>query len=252
MNKLSRYRCLIVLFNEIVRLEKIVKIYRVGEIETKALRGIDLVIYSGDYIAIMGPSGSGKSTLLNIIGLLDVPSSGKVYVLGHDVSRLNRSELAYLRNRVIGFVFQTYNLIPRYTVLENIELPLMIRNIPRRERIKRVIKALEMIGGDPSWLAKKPMQLSGGQQQRVAIARAIVTEPKLILADEPTGNLDRASSRIVVETFNKLNKNGQTIVVVTHDPEIANCTKKIYILRDGLITEEIEPDPSKCILKTMT
>ncbi len=244
-------RCFIGLPEEIVRLEKVVKIYRVGEVETWALRGVDLVIHRGDYIAIMGPSGSGKSTLLNMIGLLDVPTSGRVIVLGRDVSRLNSRQLAYLRNRVIGFVFQTFNLIPRYTVLENIELPLIVRGVPRRERIKRVIEALKMAGGDPSWLHKKPTQLSGGQQQRVAIARAIIGEPQLILADEPTGNLDRASSKIVVETFNKLNEKGQTIVVVTHDPEIAHCTRKIYILRDGMITETQKPDPSKCIVHSI-
>jgi len=232
---------------EIVRLENVVKIYRVGSIETWALRGLNLVVYEGDYIAIMGPSGSGKTTLLNMIGLLDKPTSGRIYLMGRDVSKLSASELAELRNKFIGFVFQTFNLISRYTVLENIELPLIVRGIPRSERINRVLKVLEMVGGEREWLYKKPTQLSGGQQQRVAIARALITEPKLLLADEPTGNLDRANARIVVETFNKLNENGQTIIIVTHDPEIANCTDKIYVLRDGLIKDVIDPDRSNCI-----
>jgi putative ABC transport system ATP-binding protein len=239
------------LSEQLVVLEKVTKVYRVGEIETWALRGVDLVVERGEYIAVMGPSGSGKTTLLNIIGLLDKPTSGRVLVAGRDASRLSSRELAHLRNRVIGFVFQAFNLIPRYTVLENIELPLIVRGIPRRERIKLVHRALEMVGGDPSWLYKKPNQLSGGQQQRVAIARAIVGDPEIILADEPTGNLDRASSKIVVETFSRLNAGGQTIIVVTHDPEVANCTNKIYILRDGVIAEAREPDRNKCILYTV-
>jgi len=233
---------------EVVRLENVVKIYRVGGIETMALRGLNLVVYKGDYLAIMGPSGSGKTTLLNMIGLLDKPTSGRIYLMGRDVSKLSPSELAELRNKFIGFVFQSFNLISRYTVLENIELPLIVRGIPRSERINRVLKVLEMVGGEREWLYKKPTQLSGGQQQRVAIARALITEPKLLLADEPTGNLDRANARIVVETFNKLNENGQTIIIVTHDPEIANCTDKIYVLRDGLIKDVLKPDPSSCIM----
>jgi len=238
------------LAEEIVRLENVVKVYRVGEVETWALRGVSLTVYSGEYVAIMGPSGSGKSTLLNMIGLLDKPTSGRIWVVGRDVSKLSSSEMAELRNRVIGFVFQTFNLVSRFTVLENIELPLVVRGIPRSERFKLVLQALEMVGGDTSWLYKKPNQLSGGQQQRVAIARAIVGRPKLLLADEPTGNLDRASARVVVETFKKLNESGQTIIVVTHDPEVANCTQKIYVLRDGRIVDVREPNPEKCILKT--
>ena len=236
---------------KIIELRNVKKVYRVGTVETWALRGVDLVVYRGDYIAIMGPSGSGKSTLLNMIGLLDNPTSGKIIIGGRDVSRLSSKELAHLRNRMIGFVFQSYNLIARFTILENIELPLIVRGIPRSKRIEKVLRALEMAGGDRAWLKKRPTQLSGGQQQRVAIARAIVGDPEIILADEPTGNLDRKSAKTVVETFNKLNSRGQTIVVVTHDPEVANCTKKIYLLRDGRIIGSREPDPDKCIIRTV-
>ncbi len=232
----------------VVRLENVYKIYRVGEVETVALRGVSLEVYPGDFIAVMGPSGSGKSTLLNIMGLLDKPTKGRVIVKGLDASRLGDRELAALRNRVIGFVFQQFNLINRLTVLENIELPLVARRVPRRVRRELAVKALLRVGGDPSWLRKKPLQLSGGQQQRVAIARAIVGEPEILLADEPTGNLDRKSAKIVVSTFMELNRQGQTIVVVTHDPEVANCASKILVIRDGRIVAEEEADPSKCIV----
>ncbi len=232
----------------VVKLEGVTKAYRSGNIVTWALRGIDLVVREGEFVAVMGPSGSGKSTLLNIIGLLDRPTSGKVYIMGYDVSRLPDRVLARIRNRVIGFVFQQFNLINRLTVYENIELPLVARGVPPRQRRKLVVEALLRAAGDPSWLPKKPNQLSGGQQQRVAIARALVGSPKLLLADEPTGNLDRKSAAMVVETFLKLNREGQTIIIVTHDPEVANCTQKIYVIRDGRIVGVEEPDPSRCIV----
>lgn len=235
----------------IVRLEGVVKVYRTGEVYTVALRGVDLEIRRGDYIAIMGPSGSGKSTLLNIIGLLDRPTRGLVLVKGLDVSRLSDKQLARLRNRVIGFVFQQFNLINRLTVLENIELPLVVRRMPRRLRRKLAASALLQAGGELSWLNKHPSQLSGGQQQRVAIARAIVGSPELILADEPTGNLDRRSAYQVVKTFTRLNARGQTVVIVTHDPEVANCTRLIYLLRDGRIVDKTSPRPENCILNTL-
>ncbi|ABM80749.1 ABC transporter ATP-binding protein [Hyperthermus butylicus] len=237
--------------NELVKLVNVVKVYGSGETRTYGLRGVSLTVCSGEFIAIMGPSGSGKSTLLNIIGLLDKPTSGKVYIDGVDVEELSSRELAMLRNRKIGFVFQHFNLISRLTVLENIELPLIARGVPRRARRELAVKALLRVGGDTSWLAKKPTQLSGGQQQRVAIARAIVGNPDLILADEPTGNLDRVSARTVVKTFIELNQAGQTIILVTHDPEVANCARKIYVIRDGRIVGKLEPDPSKCILNTV-
>ncbi len=236
---------------EVIRLENVVKIYRVGEVVTYGLRGVSFSVRRGELISIMGPSGSGKSTLLNMIGLLDRPTKGKIYLDSIDVSKLSDRQLAYIRNRKIGFVFQQFNLINRLTVLENIELPLIARGIPRHQRIPLAVKALLSVGGDKSWLRKRPNQLSGGQQQRVAIARAIVGSPEIILADEPTGNLDRASSKIVMETFLKLNEQGQTIIIVTHDPEVANCTRKIYLLRDGKIAGIVDPDPSKCIINTV-
>jgi len=232
----------------IIELRDVKKIYRVGEVITRALNGVNLKVYPKDFLAIMGPSGSGKTTLLNMIGLLDIPTSGKILVKGVDASRLPSKRLAYLRNRVIGFVFQQFNLINRLTVLENIELPLVARGIPRKQRIPKVKEALLKAGGELSWLKKKPNQLSGGQQQRVAIARALVGDPEIILADEPTGNLDRYSSKTVMETFTQLNKSGQTIIVVTHDPEIASCTKKILLIRDGVIIGENSPDPDECII----
>ena len=235
---------------ELLVLEDVVKIYRSGEVETIALKGVSLRIYRGDFIAIMGPSGSGKTTLLNIMGLMDRPTSGRVVVDGVEISRLKSDEIARLRNYKMGFVFQQFNLINRLTVLENIELPLIPRGIPRKKRIEMSINALLRAGGELSWLPKKPNQLSGGQQQRVAIARAIVGEPEIVLADEPTGNLDVASSRIVVKTFQELNKEGTTIVVVTHNPEVAHCTQKIYLIRDGVIANTLDPDPSRCILNT--
>jgi len=229
-------------------LENIVKVYKASGVETQALKGISLKIYRGDFIAIMGPSGSGKTTLLNIMGLLDKPTSGRVLIDGIEASRLSSSELARIRNYKIGFVFQFFNLVNRLTVLENIEMPLIPRGIPRPKRVEMATVALIKAAGDPSWLPKKPNQLSGGEQQRVAIARAIVGEPEILLADEPTGNIDTASSKIVVNTFKKLNEAGATIVVVTHNPEVAHCTQKIYVIRDGLLMNIINPDPSKCIL----
>lgn len=235
---------------KIIELIGVKKLYRVGEVVTWGLRGVDLVVYKGEFISIMGPSGSGKTTLLNMIGLLDIPTEGKILIDGIDTSKLKSKQLARIRNIKIGFVFQTFNLINRLTVLENIELPLIVRKVPRKQRIEKAKKALLMAGGDLSWLHKHPNQLSGGQQQRVAIARALVGDPEIILADEPTGNLDRKSARSVVETFINLNQSGQTIIVVTHDPEVANCTQKIYILRDGVIIGGKQPDPNKCIIRT--
>ncbi len=236
------------LMKEVIAVKNVVKIYRVGDIVTYGLRNIDLKIYRGEFIAIMGPSGSGKSTLLNILGLLDRPTKGSVYIDGVDVSRLSDKELAKIRNLKLGFVFQHFNLINRLTVLENIEIPLIARGIPKQKRIELAKEALLRVGGELSWLPKKPLQLSGGQQQRVAIARAIVGSPEIVLADEPTGNLDVNSSKIVVKTFLELNKQGHTIVMVTHNPEVANCTQKIYIIRDGTIVNIANPDPSKCII----
>lgn len=233
---------------EIVKLVDVWKIYKVGNVEFAALRGVNLEVRKGEIISIMGPSGSGKTTLLNMIGLLDKPTRGKIYIDRVDVSALPEHRVADFRNKKIGFVFQQFNLINRLTIYENIELPLIPRGLPPSQRREMVIKALLMVGGDRSWLNKKPSQLSGGQQQRVAIARAIVGNPEIVLADEPTGNLDRASARIVMDTFLKLNKQGLTIIVVTHNPEIANCTSRILTIRDGIIEGIKDPTPSECIL----
>lgn len=229
-------------------IKNVVKIYKVGNIITYGLRDVDLKIYQGNFIAIMGPSGSGKTTLLNILGLLDKPTKGSVYIDGINVSKLSDKELARIRNLKLGFVFQHFNLINRLTVLENIEIPLIARGLPKQKRVELAKEALLKVGGESSWLLKKPLQLSGGQQQRVAIARAIVGSPEIILADEPTGNLDINSSKTVVKTFLELNKQGHTIVVVTHNPEVANCAQKIYVIRDGMIVSIIDSDSSKCMV----
>ncbi|MCS7111201.1 MAG: ABC transporter ATP-binding protein [Ignisphaera sp.] len=232
-----------------IRIDGVSKVYRVGDVTFYGLKRIDMTIYRGDFIAIMGPSGSGKTTLLNIIGLLDRPSSGRVFIDGIDVSALNDRQLARIRNIKLGFVFQYFNLINRLTVLENIEMPLVARGIPKNKRIELAKEALIRVGGELSWLLKKPLQLSGGQQQKVAIARAIVGSPEIVLADEPTGNLDRASAKTVINTFTELNKYGHTIIVVTHDPEVANCTRKIFMIRDGVVVDIRIPEVDKCILK---
>jgi len=234
--------------DRVVVVDDVHKAFKLGSTVTWALRGVSLSVERGDMIAIMGPSGSGKTTLLNMIGLLDRPTRGRVYIDGVDTSTLSDRELASFRNYKIGFVFQQFNLVGRLTVLENIELPLIARGLPRSLRVKMVVEALRRVGGDESWLLKRPTQLSGGQQQRVAIARAIVTSPSIILADEPTGNLDRASAKVVLSTFLELNKAGQTIIIVTHDPEVANCTNKIYVIRDGIIVDVREPDKSQSLL----
>jgi len=234
----------------VIKLVDVKKVYRASSVTTWALRGVNLEVRKGDYVAIMGPSGSGKTTLLNIIGLLDRPTSGKVIIDGRDISRLSSREVSRLRNYKIGFVFQMFNLVNRLTVLENIELPLVPRGVPRPLRVKLVKEALLKVGGELSWLLKRPNQLSGGQQQRVAIARAIVTNPAILLADEPTGNLDRKSAKQVVQTFMKLNESGQTIIVVTHDPEVANCCRKILLIRDGKIIGDVEPNTDRCIINT--
>ncbi len=230
----------------VIKLIDVTKVYRIDSIETYALRGVNLEVNRGDFIAIMGPSGSGKTTLLNILGLLDKPTLGKVLIDGIDVSKMSDVEMAKIRNYKIGFVFQQFNLVNRLTVLENIELPLLVRKIPRRQRLEMVREALLKVGGELSWLNKKPTQLSGGQQQRVAIARAIVGKPEVVLADEPTGNLDSVSAKVIMETFIELNRLGHTIVVVTHDPEVAACAEKTLLLRDGRIVGETVIDKRKC------
>ncbi|MBW7881135.1 MAG: ABC transporter ATP-binding protein [Caldilineaceae bacterium] len=219
----------------VVSLRDIKKIYRMGDMEVHALRGVDLDIYDGEILAIMGPSGSGKSTLMNIMGCLDVPSTGSYWLDGHDVSRLKDDQLADIRNHKIGFVFQSFNLLPRTSAMANVELPLIYSGLSGRQRRKRAQEALELVGlGDR--LDHKPNELSGGQQQRVAIARALVNQPSMILADEPTGNLDTKTSVEIMELFQRLNREqGITIVFVTHNPETAEFCERIVRVRDGLV-----------------
>jgi putative ABC transport system ATP-binding protein len=220
-----------------IQLNNVTKVYRMGEIEVHALRGVSLRIEEGEFLSIMGPSGSGKSTLMNVLGCLDSPTSGDYHLHGEDVSRLSDVQLAQVRNRKIGFVFQQFNLLPRTTALRQVELPLLYSGLGARERHERARAALEAVGlGDR--IGHKPDELSGGQQQRVAIARALVTQPSIILADEPTGNLDTKSGSEVLCIFEQLNKQGISVIFVTHDPEIAANSQRIIHLRDGLIEQD--------------
>ena len=222
---------------KLVVLKNITKSYKTGKISYQVLKGINLEVEEGDFLAIMGASGSGKSTLLNIIGLLDKPDSGTYILDGQEVSKLNKRELAYLRNRKIGFVFQAFYLVPWATAVENVLLPLLYRGKINKEDEKKAVKLLKRLGLEKR-INAKPNELSGGEQQRVAIARALITNPKLLLADEPTGNLDSKSSQEVMSIFKELNENGITIIMVTHDPEIADFAKKIKIIKDGTFIKE--------------
>ncbi len=217
------------------------KTYRTGSIEFEALRGVDLAIRTGEYVAIMGPSGSGKSTLMNIVGCLDVLTAGEYRLAGEDVGELDEVELADVRNRRLGFVFQQFHLLPSLTAWRNVELPLIYGRVPAAERRERAVAALERVGlGDK--LGNRPGELSGGQQQRVAVARALVGEPALILADEPTGNLDSRSTEDVLALFDELHAQGRTIVLITHELEVAEHARRIVTVRDGLIqSDEVNP-----------
>ena len=223
---------------EVMRLEHVAREYQMGDSKVQALRHIDLEIMAGDRVSITGPSGCGKSTLLHILGLLDTPSSGRVVVDGIDVTAMSQNELASVRLREIGFVFQAFHLIPSLNALENVMLPLVFADVGMPERQERAVRALERLGmGDR--LHHHPNELSGGQRQRVAIARALVNNPNILLADEPTGNLDSKSGAEVIKILDELSAEGKTLIVVTHDPAIANYGKKIVRLKDGLI-EKIE------------
>jgi putative ABC transport system ATP-binding protein len=221
----------------VIRTETLAKVYQMGAEEVHALRGIDVEIRKGEYVAIMGPSGSGKSTLMNLIGCLDSPSSGRYWLAGRLVSELDDDELAYIRNKEIGFVFQTFNLLPRATALHNVELPLIYNGTPAEERVERAKKALERVDLVPR-MNHKPNELSGGQRQRVAIARALVNNPSIVLADEPTGNLDSKTGEEIMSLFENLHAQGNTIILVTHEMDIAQHAHRVIFIRDGKIASD--------------
>ena len=220
-----------------IRTEDLWKTYEMGEEHLHALRGVSIEIHRGEYVAIMGPSGSGKSTLMNLIGCLDTPSKGRYWLAGRLVSELNDDELAYIRNKEIGFVFQTFNLLPRATALHNVELPMIYNGTPAQERLDRAKKSLAQVDLADRMM-HKPNELSGGQRQRVAIARALVNSPSIILADEPTGNLDSKTGDEIMALFDDLHARGNTIIVVTHEPDIAEYAHRVVTIRDGVIASD--------------
>jgi putative ABC transport system ATP-binding protein len=222
---------------EIIRLVDITRHFKVGAEIVRALRGISMVIYQNEFVALMGPSGSGKSTLMNLLGCLDTPTSGQYLLNGHDVSKLNDSELAEIRNKEIGFIFQTFNLLPRSTALENVTLPLIYAGIGKNERLEQAKKALDSVGLTDR-MTHRPNELSGGQRQRVATARALVNNPSLILADEPTGNLDSKTSLEIMDLLEKIHQSGNTIILVTHEESIARYAHRIVRLIDGQIASD--------------
>jgi len=227
----------------IIKVNALHKTYTMGETKVHALRGVSLSIDAGDFVAVMGPSGSGKSTMMNIIGCLDRPSSGHYELVGEEVSSLGRSRLAEIRNGTLGFVFQSFNLLSRTSALENVELPLMYAGVGARERARRATEALERVGlGERT--DHHPSQLSGGQQQRVAIARALVGNPHIILADEPTGNLDTVTSLEIMALFQELSELGITILLVTHEPDIADFASRVVVVRDGRIETDKHQKPT--------
>lgn len=233
--------------SSIIKLENICKSYYLGKQELKVLKGITLDIYKNEYVALMGPSGSGKSTLMNLLGCLDSPTSGRYVLNGKDVSKMHDNDLASVRNKEIGFVFQQFNLLPRLSAAENVALPLVYNGTPKKKRIEQALEMLDRVGlADRS--SHKPNELSGGQNQRVAIARALVNNPAIILADEPTGNLDSKTSNEIMEIFGKIQTEGNTVILVTHEEDIAHYAHRIIRLRDGVI----EKDTTKAMAAEMS
>lgn len=218
----------------LIAVKDVTRSYILGKTVVRALRGVSIDIERGDFLSIMGPSGSGKSTLMHLIGCLDTPTSGSLYIEGEDVSEMDEEDLADVRNRKIGFVFQQFNLLTRMTILDNIMTPLMYARIPFKERKERAAEALERVGLSDR-LRHRPSELSGGERQRVAIARALVTRPQVILADEPTGNLDTVTGRTILDLFHEINEEGKTVIMVTHDPEVGSISTRSIHLRDGLL-----------------
>lgn len=220
-----------------LKVENVKKIYNLGKIKLEVLKGVSLEIEKGEYVSIIGPSGSGKSTLMNILGCLDIPSEGRYYFEGEEISTYSENQLADIRNKKIGFIFQKFNLLPKLNAYENVELPLIYRGMNSKERKKRVLKSIEMVGLSDR-MNHKPTELSGGQQQRVAIARALAGSPPMILADEPTGNLDSKSGKDVMNTLKTLNEQGITVILITHDLNVANMGNRTISIMDGMIVDE--------------
>ena len=223
--------------HEVIRIENLTRFYTIGEETVRALNGINLSIQKNEYVALMGPSGSGKSTLMNIIWCLDTPTSGEYFLNGPNVAQLSDSELAAIRNKEIGFVFQTFNLLPRLTALQNVALPLVYAGIPEAERLKKAKEVLEQVGLG-NRITHRPNELSGGQRQRVAVARALVNHPSIILADEPTGNLDSKTSEEIMQLLDIIHQAGNTIVLVTHEEDIALHAKRVVRMRDGIVESD--------------
>ncbi len=226
----------------IVEVQDLIKNYYMGDVTVNVLKGLDLSFEEGDFVSLMGPSGSGKSTLMNILGCLDRPTAGNYYLRDRDVAHMTDNQLSDVRSTYLGFIFQAYNLLPQYTVVENIELPLVYQGVPLDARTKDRCVALAEMVGLGTRLDHRPLQLSGGQQQRVAIARALVNDPQLILADEPTGNLDSRTSVEIMEMLTELNKAGKTIIMVTHENDIAAWSRRVVRLRDGMVESDIRND----------
>jgi putative ABC transport system ATP-binding protein len=244
MTSTESYRQDLVDSGVVIRTEGLTKVYEMGAEQVHALSGIDVEIRKGEYVAIMGPSGSGKSTLMNLIGCLDSPSGGRYWLAGRLVSELDDDELAYIRNKEIGFVFQTFNLLPRATALHNVELPLIYNGTPAEERVEKAKQALERVDLTAR-MTHKPNELSGGQRQRVAIARALVNDPSIVLADEPTGNLDSKTGEEIMHLFANLHRQGNTIILVTHEMDIAQHAHRVIFIRDGKIASDEKVAKSK-------